>query len=502
MPPVLQRHLPVAPWMADHLLRLPGTVPVPPADWLQRDEVFAEQMAARDYLIAERRAAVHALAPEARPAAGELLALVLAHLDGVPGYVRDGGTMVRPDGIRVALDDEPLIAAGRLVQEDLLLLDRPEGADEHVLVGAILCFPSNWTLAEKLGKGLARIHLPVERYDASLARRVQRLLDSIRPEAPIMRANLLLHDETALFNPRPEFAPHAPDTGAATCVRVERQTILRLPVTRGGRLLDPHLHAPSVRSHRRAAGNARRGPPRRLRRRRRMRIFVLTGAGISAESGLGTFRDAGGIWARFDPLKLATPGAFARDPATVHEFYNLRRQNLLAAAPNAAHAALERLEAGLDARGGSLFLCTQNIDDLHEQAGSRAVHHMHGELLKARCTLCGTVTGWRADLSTATPCPSCGGRGGMRPDVVWFGEMPYGLERIAAALAAADRFVAIGTSGAVYPAAGYVAEARERGIPTTEINLAPSDVAGAFDEALYGPATETVPAFVARLLAG
>jgi dimethylamine monooxygenase subunit A len=232
MPPVLQRHLPVAPWMADHLLRLPGTVPVALADWLQRDEVFAEQMAARDYLIAERRAAVHALAAGARPAAEELLALVLSHLDGVPGYVRDGSAMRRPDGVLVALDGEPLVAAGRLVQEDLVILERPEGGEEHVLTGAILCFPSNWTLAEKFGKGLVRIHLPVDRYDEGVARRVQRLFDAIRPEAPIMRANLLLYSDPALFNPRREFARHTPDPGAAEYVRVERQTLLRLPETR------------------------------------------------------------------------------------------------------------------------------------------------------------------------------------------------------------------------------------------------------------------------------
>lgn len=232
MTPILQRRLPVAPWMADHTLRLPGTVPVPLADWLQRDEVFAEQMAARDYLIAERPAAVHVLADGARPAAEELLGLVLSHLDGVPGYARDGASMRRPDGVVVPLGGEPLLAAGRLVQEDLVLLERPEGAEEHVLTGAILCFPSNWTLAEKFGKGLVRIHLPVDRYDEGVARRVQRLFDAIRPEAPIMRANLLLYSDPALFNPRHEFARHTPEPGAAEYVRVERQTLLRLPVTR------------------------------------------------------------------------------------------------------------------------------------------------------------------------------------------------------------------------------------------------------------------------------
>lgn len=232
MTPILQRRLPVAPWMAEHMLRLPGTVPVALADWLQRDEVFAEQMAARDYLISERPAAVHAIAESARPAAAELLSMVLTHLDGVPGYAREGDAMRRPDGVVVPLGGEPLIAAGRLVQEDLVILDKPADAAEHAIVGAILCFPSNWTLAEKFGKGLVRVHLPVDRYDEGVARRVQRLFDAIRPEAPIMRANLLLYSDPALFNPRHEFARHTPDPGAAEFVRVERQTILRLPETR------------------------------------------------------------------------------------------------------------------------------------------------------------------------------------------------------------------------------------------------------------------------------
>jgi NAD-dependent deacetylase len=227
-----------------------------------------------------------------------------------------------------------------------------------------------------------------------------------------------------------------------------------------------------------------------------MKLFVLTGAGVSAESGLGTFRDRGGIWDAFDPMELATPEAFAADPARVHGFYNLRRRNLRAAKPNAAHLALARLAAARE-----VFLCTQNIDDLHEQAGSRQVHHMHGELLVARCGWCGRRAECRIDLSVDPVCEGCRQDGAMRPDVVWFGEMPFGLDRIEAALAAADRFVAIGTSGAVYPAAGYAAAARVRGIPTVELNLEPSDNASAFDAARYGPATGTVPAFVAELLA-
>jgi len=229
-------------------------------------------------------------------------------------------------------------------------------------------------------------------------------------------------------------------------------------------------------------------------------IFVLTGAGISAESGLGTFRDTDGAWARFDPMRLATPEGFAADPVLVHDFYNHRRRDARAAASNPAHMALARLEAGLAERGGRLFLCTQNIDDLHERAGSRHVVHMHGELLKARCTACATDTVWHEDLTVETPCPHCGHSGDMRPDVVWFGEMPHHLEAIDEALAEADLFVAIGTSGAVYPAAGYVAQARAFGIPTLALTLEAADNAGLFEATRLGRASETVPAFVEEVL--
>ena len=497
MPEILNARLPVAPWMADHMLRLPGTTPIELADWLQRDEAYAGQMAYRDALIAEREPEVHGLLPGAEAAAAELLGLVLAHLEGVPGYARDAGEMRRPDGVIVALNGPPLVTAGRLVQEDLCLLEKAEGEAEHRLTGAILCFPSNWTLAQKLGRGLARIHLPVEPYDEGVARRVQRMFDLIRPEAPVMRANLLLYDRSDLWNPRGEFDRHRPAPGAARFVRVERQTILRLPDTRA-MVFSIHTYMPRARgADARAARRTRRGPSRRLRGPSpEMRIFVLTGAGVSAESGLGTFRDTGGIWARFDPMKLATPEAFARDPAAVHGFYNARRRNLLAAAPNAAHRALADLADAVD-----LFLCTQNIDDLHERGGSPSVHHMHGELLKSRCTRCGTVSGCFVDLAVTDVCACCGRAGGLRPDVVWFGEMPYGLDIIEAALEKADRFVAVGTSGAVYPAAGYVTMARDLGIPTCEINLDASDTADAFDDRRYGPATETLPAFVAELRA-
>jgi hypothetical protein len=244
MPPILQERLPVAPWMAEHTLRLPGTTPIEPADWLQRDEAFAAQMACRDRLIAERPGEVHAMAETALPAAEELLALVLAHLAAVPGYVREGGAVRRPDGVVVPLDGPPLVAAGRLVQEDLVILEKPEGEPEHRLTAAILCFPSNWTLAEKFGMPLARIHLPVDRYDETVARRVQRLLDLLRPEAPLMRANVLFYSDDDLFNPGREFARHAPAEGAARYLRVERQVLLRLP---GSRAVVFSIHTYMVR---------------------------------------------------------------------------------------------------------------------------------------------------------------------------------------------------------------------------------------------------------------
>ncbi len=232
-------------------------------------------------------------------------------------------------------------------------------------------------------------------------------------------------------------------------------------------------------------------------------IFVLTGAGVSAESGLGTFRDKAGegLWACFDPMKLATPEAFARDPDTVLAFYDARRRNLLEAAPNAAHFALADLESGLARRGGHLTLVTQNIDDLHERAGSRSVWHMHGELLKARCGYCEVADVWLGDLKAGAECPHCGRVGAMRPHVVWFGEMPLHLDDIFRALRRADLFVAIGTSGAVYPAAGFVQEARAQGVETLELNLDAADNANLFDDSRYGAASATVPEWVAEILA-
>jgi NAD-dependent deacetylase len=233
-----------------------------------------------------------------------------------------------------------------------------------------------------------------------------------------------------------------------------------------------------------------------------LNVFVLTGAGISAESGLGTFRDASGIWTLYDLSEVATPEGFARDPAKVRAFYNARRQNLATAAPNAAHAALARLQAGLAAKGGRLFLCTQNVDDLHEQGGCVDVVHMHGQLRVTRCHACEATWPDAAPLSAETTCPRCGVTGASRPHVVWFGETPLFMDEIEDALEESDLFVAIGTSGSVYPAAGFVAQARRLGIRACEINLAPSDNARAFDERRYGPATEVVPAWVDEVLGG
>lgn len=232
------------------------------------------------------------------------------------------------------------------------------------------------------------------------------------------------------------------------------------------------------------------------------RVFVLTGAGVSAESGLGTFRDKGGVWTQHDLREVATPSGFARDPARAHAFYNTRRRRLQETRPNAAHLALAELGRSLARLGGRLYLCTQNVDDLHERAGAAEVVHMHGELLRARCTGCGSSLVWREDLETTTACPSCGAAGRMRPDVVWFGEIPRRLEEIGQALTACDLFVAIGTSGEVYPAAAFVEDARRAGARTCEINLEPSQNAGLFDEKIYGPASETVPAWARRLVGG
>ncbi|MDH3263193.1 MAG: NAD-dependent deacylase [Paracoccaceae bacterium] len=226
------------------------------------------------------------------------------------------------------------------------------------------------------------------------------------------------------------------------------------------------------------------------------RIVVLTGAGISAESGLGIFRDAGGIWSRFDLRKVATPEGFAADPGLVHEFYNARRANALKASPNAAHVSLARLQ---EDKPGDLLIVTQNVDDLHERAGARAVIHMHGELARALCAACGARWPAPLEMQALDPCPACGARA-TRPDVVWFGEMPYRMEEIGAALAACELFVAIGTSGQVWPAAGFVEEARAGGARCLELNLERSEVSRRFHEVRLGPATELVPAWVRELV--
>ena len=228
-----------------------------------------------------------------------------------------------------------------------------------------------------------------------------------------------------------------------------------------------------------------------------MRIVVLTGAGISAESGVPTFRDADGLWEGHRVEDVASPDAFELQPSVVHRFYDARRAALAAVEPNAAHRALARLEEYV---GDDLLVVTQNIDDLHERAGSTRVLHMHGQLRSALCRACHGRTSWTGDLGDYPPCPGCG-VSELRPDVVWFGEVPYEMDRIFAALHEADLFVAIGTSGVVYPAAAFVQFAAGGGARTVELNLVASDVSGDFDESRQGPAGELVPAWVDELLA-
>ncbi|MEH6627379.1 MAG: Sir2 family NAD+-dependent deacetylase [Motiliproteus sp.] len=228
-------------------------------------------------------------------------------------------------------------------------------------------------------------------------------------------------------------------------------------------------------------------------------IVILTGAGISAESGLKTFRAADGLWEDHRVEDVATPEAFLRDPELVQRFYNLRRQQLLdpETQPNPAHQALAELEAMFS---GQCLLVTQNIDDLHERAGSKNLIHMHGELLKARCINTEQVFAIEQDMDPSTPCPCCHQAGSLRPDIVWFGEMPMQMERIYQHLENCDLFISIGTSGAVYPAAGFVQAAEICGAHTVELNLEPSKTQSTFSEQHYGPASEVVPSFVDRLL--
>lgn len=226
-----------------------------------------------------------------------------------------------------------------------------------------------------------------------------------------------------------------------------------------------------------------------------MKIVILTGAGVSAESGLGTFRDKDGLWSKVDLREVATPEGFAKDPERVHAFYNLRRKNARLAKPNAAHFALARLQSE---HAGPVVLITQNVDRLHAAAGSEALH-MHGRHDLACCASC--EARWEApdEMSPKDACPSCG-ETTTRPDIVWFGEMPKHLDEIAGHLASADLFAAIGTSGQVYPAAGFVSEAKRHGAHTVEINLLESDISELFDEHVVGPATEVVPKWVESLL--
>ncbi|EGT5682520.1 Sir2 family NAD+-dependent deacetylase [Cronobacter turicensis] len=257
---------------------------------------------------------------------------------------------------------------------------------------------------------------------------------------------------------------------------------------------------------------------RRLRERLRQRIFfrdrimtpevmnkpvvvVLTGAGISAESGIRTFRAADGLWEEHRVEDVATPEGFARNPQLVQEFYNARRRQLQQPEiqPNAAHLALARLE---EAFGDRFLLVTQNIDNLHERAGNKNVVHMHGELLKVRCSQSGQVLEWTGDVTPGDKCHCCQFPAPLRPHVVWFGEMPLGMDRIYEALARADVFIAIGTSGHVYPAAGFVHEAKLQGAHTVELNLEPSQVGSEFEEKHYGLASQVVPEYVEKLLKG
>src|ERR1044072_4818626 len=226
-------------------------------------------------------------------------------------------------------------------------------------------------------------------------------------------------------------------------------------------------------------------------------IVILTGAGISAESGLATFRGPDGLWEGHRIEDVATPEAFARDPVLVHRFYDARRANLARAEPNAAHHALARLAAG---RPGELLIITQNVDDLHERAGAKRLLHMHGELKSAWCRACDARMAWADDMGEGPACPECGTAGRLRPDIVWFGEMPYEMERIDRALMNCDLFVSIGTSGAVYPAAGFVPPARYSGARTLELNLEPSLGSTLFDEVRTGPAGVLVPQWVEEVL--
>jgi len=229
-------------------------------------------------------------------------------------------------------------------------------------------------------------------------------------------------------------------------------------------------------------------------------IVILTGAGISQESGLETFRSMDGIWSKVRIENVATPEAFKRDPERVLAFYNMRRAKHLVESihPNAAHLALVRLEKEWP---GKITLVTQNVDTLHDRAGSKNLIHMHGRISEARCNHCSHAADWPRDMTVQDVCPSCKRNGGIRPNVTWFGEMPMEMERINAALRDCDLFISIGTSGNVYPAAGFVAAVQRTGAHTVELNLEPSQGAPLFAEAHYGAATHIVPHYVDAVLA-
>jgi NAD-dependent deacetylase len=228
-------------------------------------------------------------------------------------------------------------------------------------------------------------------------------------------------------------------------------------------------------------------------------IVILTGAGISQESGIATFRDQGGLWEKVRIEDVATPRAFKRNPGLVYEFYNARRKELLRPdiAPNPAHFALARLEKESAA---PVLVVTQNVDDLHERAGAKKLLHMHGELRQSRCAACGDVRQWERDLDATDSCPACGHAGHLRPHIVWFEEMPLHLDEIQDALSRCRTFVSIGTSGNVYPAAGFASLARSCGARVVELNLEPSRGADVFHEGRYGPAGQVVPAWVEEAL--
>ena len=227
-------------------------------------------------------------------------------------------------------------------------------------------------------------------------------------------------------------------------------------------------------------------------------IVILTGAGISAESGLKTFRDNDGLWENHRVEEVATPEAFEQNPSLVYRFYNARRAQLQQddVNPNAAHEALAKLEKAF---GSNLMLVTQNVDDLHERGGSQSVYHMHGKLLSARCAISQQTFDWSDSFDHTTKCPCCN-KVTLRPDIVWFGEMPMYMEEIYDALSKADVFIAIGTSGNVYPAAGFVQIAKESGAHTIEANLEPGVTNALFDELLTGPASHIVPQWVDQLI--